>query len=181
MAEQRSGRRRLDRVLAAGFLEGLGTRQLDEVRGLRADAEQEEADLSYIRRLLQGRIDIVRAEAARRESGGSESLISSLPQILSEDRSPARGSGRHVTVEPSRVDEHRRTVEALVADVGISDVGERSDAELAAALEVLVAEERTISEQRHTVQQVMDACTAEITRRYREGEAEVDGLLSSEA
>ena len=31
---------------------------------------------------------------------------------------------------------------------------------------------------RRAVQKVMDACSAEITRRYRDGEADVDALLS---
>ncbi|GAA3228945.1 hypothetical protein GCM10020256_41570 [Streptomyces thermocoprophilus] len=33
---------------------------------MRRDAQRDEADLSYVRRLLQGRIDILRAELARR-------------------------------------------------------------------------------------------------------------------
>lgn len=44
----------------------LGALSLPELRTLRRDAQQDEADLSYVRRLLQGRIDILRAELARR-------------------------------------------------------------------------------------------------------------------
>lgn len=40
--------------------------RLSELRALRRDAQRDEADLSYVRRLLQGRIDILRAELARR-------------------------------------------------------------------------------------------------------------------
>src|SRR5207244_1775351 len=43
---------------------------LSELRTLRRDAQREEADLSYVRRLLQGRIDILRAELARRSPAG---------------------------------------------------------------------------------------------------------------
>ncbi len=39
---------------------------LPELRTLRREAQRDEADLSYLRRLLQGRIDILRAELARR-------------------------------------------------------------------------------------------------------------------
>ena len=49
-----------DRVLAEDYLSGLAEAPLDEVRSLRDEAEQEEVDLSYIRRLIQGRMDIVR-------------------------------------------------------------------------------------------------------------------------
>ena len=38
----------------------------------RRDAEQEETDLSYLRRLLQGRIDILRSEQARRAAEQQE-------------------------------------------------------------------------------------------------------------
>ena len=62
----RPGNRRIDRVLAADYLEGLQGLPLAEVRQLRADAEQEEVDLSYLRRMIQGRLDILRAELNRR-------------------------------------------------------------------------------------------------------------------
>src|SRR3954453_18838886 len=63
------GKRRIDKVLASNYLEGLERLPLDEVRSLRDDAGQEETDLSYLRRLLQGRIDIATPELARRSAG----------------------------------------------------------------------------------------------------------------
>jgi hypothetical protein len=176
------GHRRIDRVLAENYLDGLGQLSIQEVRQLRDDAEQEEADLSYLRRLLQGRVDIIQAELARRRGdldGGS--LIDQLPQILSEDRAPARGSGRHVVIEPSRVDEHRRLVERLVGDSDLSALSGRTSDQLEATLVRFGDHERAISKQRHAVQAVMDACAAEITRRYRVGEADVSALLPTES
>ncbi|HYN74694.1 MAG TPA: aerial mycelium formation protein [Candidatus Limnocylindria bacterium] len=173
-----NGRRRIDRVLAEDFLDGLGERSLDEVRALRHDAEQEEADLSYVRRLLQGRMDLVRAEQTRRGEEGSAPLIDLLAQVLADGPRSDHGSGRFLTVEPSRVDDHRRKVEQIVSDVGISDVAARSDAELQTSLDALAEHERMVSELRRRVQTVMDALTAEITRRYRDGEADVAALLS---
>jgi hypothetical protein len=174
------GTRRIDRVLAEDFLSGLQEAPLADVRALRADAEQEEADLSYVRRLVQGRIDIVKAELARRTGGGSGSVIDNLADVLSEDRGSAHGMGRHVTVEPSRVDAHQRYVESLVADVDLTDTTARTDAELNEVLEVLTTEERTVSAKRRKVQEVMDALSAEVTRRYRDGEADVSALLPDE-
>ncbi len=86
--------------------------------------------------------------------------------------------GRHITVEPSRVDEHRRSVEQLVSDVGVSDVVNRTDEELAESLSRLTNYEAAVSRNRRRVQEVMDACTAEIARRYQSGEATVDDLLA---
>ena len=172
------GRRAIDRVLAEDYLSDLHTRPLEEVRRLRAEADQEEADLSYLRRILQGRLDIVRAEVARRSAGGTDGLVAAIASILSEEtRSPARGMGRHQATEPSRVSPSRRRVEALAHDVELSDVTSRSDAELEAAQERIRLEESRVSARRRAVQQVVDACSAEITRRYREGEAAVDDLL----
>jgi hypothetical protein len=175
------GNRRIDRVLAEGYLEGLGDLPLAEVRSLRADAEQEEVDLSYLRRMIQGRMDILRAELNRRDGVSEGTLVEGLAAILADEpRAPARGLGRHSTVEPSRADSHRRYVEALVADVGLSDVSERSTEELSHAMHTLADEERTLSGKRRKVQEVMDACGAEITRRYRDGEASVGALLEEQ-
>jgi hypothetical protein len=174
------GRRRIDRVLAEGFLDDLRGRELAEVRAMRREAEQEEVDLSYVRRLVQGRSDIIRAEQARRAGGDSDaSVMEHLAEILSEHEAghSPHGLGRFLTVEPSRVDEHRRAVEQIVADVGISDVEARTDDELAGALTRLQAFEVDLSAQRRRVQEVMDRCTAEIGRRYQVGEARVDDLL----
>ena len=173
------GRRRIDRVLDPEFLDGIADVGLSEVRSRRHEAEQEEADLSYVRRLLQGRIDIVRAELGRRSGDERGSLVDQLASILSEGvAGDARGSGHHNVVEPSRVADHRRSVEQLVSDVGVSDVVNRSDDELADSLTRLTDYEAAVSRNRRRVQEVMDACTAEIARRYQSGEATVDDLLA---
>ncbi len=172
------GKRRLDRVLAEGYLDGLGTASLADVREMRTEAEQEEVDLSYVRRMLQGRVDVLRAELSRRK-GATGDLVADLAKILAEEqRSPARGSGRHTVLEPSRVDSHRRHVESMLADVDLSDVSARSEEDLDTAIVELGDQEQMLSAQRREVQVVMDACSAEITRRYRDGEADVDALLA---
>ena len=177
------GNRRIDRVLSADFLTGLDSMSMDDVRGLRREAEQEETDLSYLRRLLQGRLDILRAELSRRAGDSSETLVESLAHILTDEgvSSSPRGMGRHSSVEPSRADSHRRHVEALVADVDLSNPSGHDEASLRRAVESLEREEHEVSEKRRAVQGVMDACTAEITRRYREGDADVSDLLPTEA
>jgi hypothetical protein len=176
--------RRIDRVLAEDFLDGLGSMQLEQVREMRRDAEQEEVDLSYLRRVLQGRLDILRAELARRSGEGDESIVDKLAQILTDDapsQSAPHGLGRHSTLEPSRADSHRRHVEQLIADVDLSNPAAHDDASLQRVLQTLEREEQEVSTKRRQVQTVMDACTAEIARRYREGEADVSDLLPTDA
>jgi len=48
-------------------------------------------------------------------------------------------------------------------------------------VEVLEREEHQVSESRRQVQKVMDVLTAEVTRRYREGDADPSDLLPTEA
>lgn len=170
------GRRRVDMVLAPEFVADLDTIDLSELRARRHEAEQEEADLSFLRRMLHGRIAIVEAEVARR-AGKPGSVVDDLVEILSDENRSTRGSGRHLSVEPSRVDEHRRDVEQIVSDATISDVEARTDDELADAIARLKAHEAEVSEVRRDVQAVMDALTTQIGARYRDGSASVDDLL----
>lgn len=171
------GRRRIDRVLGPDFLEGLAEMELDEVRRRRTEADQEEIDLSYARRLLQGRIDILRAEQARRQgtgplSGGPRTdgeIAEALSWILADDRRADRGFGRHMSGQPSRVGEHRREAERAVADLGGSDLGAMDDAQLAAAIDELGDIEARVSRSRRQVQGVVDTLTEEVARRYQVG------------
>ena len=175
------GRRRIDRVLSPDYTAGIEQRELAEVRGLRDEAAQEETDLSYLRRVLHARIDIVRAEQRRRTENGSASVVEQLVNILSDNVvGPATGSGRYQTVEPSRAEAHRRHAEALVSDVDLSDVMSLSSAKLDQALRAYTAEEDSVSQRRREVQEVVDRLNAEIARRYREGAASVDDLLAEE-
>ena len=170
------GRRRIDRVLAPGYLDGIGALDLEEVRIRRAEADQEEVDLSYARRLMQGRIDILKAEQQRRAGGeppppalgtrSDEAIAEALKRILGNERRSDHGLGRHLTSNPSRVGEHRREAERAVADVGGSDLASLDDDQLDAAITGLSQIEARVSRSRRDVQQVVDALTAEVARRY---------------
>ncbi len=175
------GQRRIDRVLAEDFLGDLTALSLPEVRALRDEADQEETDLSYLRRLLHARIDLVRAEQRRRREGGTAPVVAELARILAVNAvGPAAGSGRHQMLEPSRAEAHRRRVEALVADVDLSDVGSLSPERLEGALAAYHTEETSVSQRRREVQQVVDTFNAEIGSRYASGTASVDELLAEQ-
>lgn len=151
--------------------------RLAELRILRRSAQQEEADLSYVRRLLQGRIDILRAELARRTAPGSP-LIDLLPEILADGPSRHRSSARHVTLGTPHSEEHRQLAEDMLAEVELSDLSARTDGELQDAMGRLVHYEKQVSRRRQLLQRTADGSSAEIARRYREGEAQVDDLLA---
>ena len=176
--------RRIDRVLAEDHAATVRSLPMQELRDVREDAEHEEADLSYLRRLLQGRIDLVNAEIDRRRrvaAGETDvpSLLSDLPRILADGpRPPARGLGRHAVVAPEEPSEHRRRVEQLAGDLDLTNIGSCSDDALQTTLTTLEEAEAEVSTRRKQVHAVLDAFAAEITRRYRDGEADVAALLS---
>ena len=61
----------IDEILAPGYLADLKSLPFDVVRAKRRQCQDVETALSYERRLIQGRLDIVGAEL-RRRSGGDE-------------------------------------------------------------------------------------------------------------
>jgi hypothetical protein len=171
----------VDALLAPAFLEDAVRRPMAEVRLLRREAEQQEVNLSYTRRVLQGRLDIVKRELQRRAEHDGRSLVDLLPEILSEKgRGPAHGLGRHQTVQPSAPEEYESWVNSLTPGVDLSGIGELTDAKLEKAAKALAQAEAGLSERRRGVQQVMDALAAELGRRYRDGEADVAALLADE-
>ncbi len=175
------GRRRIDRVLDPAYISGLADQELGEVRQRRDDAAQEETDLSFVRRLLHARIDIVRAEQRRRHEDGGAPVVAELARILAVNAvAPATGSGRHQRLQPSQAEAHRRQVEALVANVDLSDVASLSDEQLNDAEQAYCTEEATVSRRRRDVQRVVDALNAEIGSRYASGTASVDELLAEQ-
>jgi hypothetical protein len=187
---QDGGRRPIDRILAPGFADDVAALDFAELRSRRNLAEQEEVDLSYARRLLQGRLDLLRAEEVQRATArdgvdaGARTdaeIARDLAAVLADQGPRAdHGLGRHLTTDPSRVGEHRRAAEQAVDDVAASDPASLDEAGLAAAIAHLSELEHAISENRHRVQAVMDVLTAEVARRYRDGEARVEDVLSGQ-
>ncbi|MGW2722154.1 RsiG family protein [Streptomyces sp. NPDC001492] len=156
----------------------LAVLSLPELRALRRDAQREEADLSYVRRLLQGRIDILRAELTRRSPAGAGSVVERLPEILTDAPARHRSSARHVTLGTPYNEEYGRLAADMLAEVELSDLAARTDLELNTAMGRLVRYEQQVSLRRQRLQRTTDDCSGEITRRYREGEAQVDDLLT---
>jgi hypothetical protein len=186
---QDGGRRPIDRVLSPGYADDLVRLSGEELHELRHEAEQEEVDLSYARRLLQGRLDLLRAEQVHRRDhpeghvpAGQRSdaeFVRELVAAMTTVESPRRdhGLGRHLDVEPSRVGEHRRAAEMAVADPRVSDTENLTDAQLADAIDRVSGLEQQVSLNRQRVQQVSDALTEEVSRRFRDGELTVSDSL----
>jgi hypothetical protein len=172
----------LDRICRDDYLGELTGRPIDEVRRMRSECQAVETGLSYLRRLVQGRLDIVAGELQRRRDGGDpadvSTLIGQLPDILAE-RTRAPGSGRlpqHLA--PGDVGGAlQRELDEIVSTGHLDALPEAGDDQLAEMRDRLERLERTVSARRRTVFQRIDALQAELTRRYRTGEASVETLL----
>lgn len=161
-------------------LEDLARHPIDEVRAARASCQRVETGLSYLRRIVQGQLDIATAELERRQAGGDPAdvsrLIEQLPTILG-DHLRAPGLGRLPSgLDQGEVDaELAARVDILVA--AIDDLAATPDDALSAARTQLADLEHEISERRRGLFERIDAFQAELTRRYRAGEASVESLL----
>lgn len=170
-----TGNRRIDRIRRPGFVEGLADLSLEELRHRRDDCLAEREYLSFLRRLVQGRAEILRAEIAHRGDGGERgSLVERLAQILSSgNRGRSRGEAVKVGIPDEEVLLARRRVERLVSDAGISDPNALDDEQLASAVDLLVTEEREVSKTRAEVITVLDRLQDELKRRYKEDPTQV--------
>jgi len=172
----------LDGLLDTGYVEGLQALPIEEIRVRRARATDVEVGLSYVRRLVQGRLDIVLAESRRREVGEEpgdlSSLVRSLPEILA-DHVSAPGSGRLLTrMEPADVDQDvLGQLDAIVDADRLVNLPSLDDGALRDVIDALISLERDVSAKRRALHEVIDRLQEELVRRYKTGEATVDGLL----
>lgn len=175
---QPRGKRALDRILEEEFVADLANIDLGELRERRADADREEAWLSYTRRMLHGRIDIMRTQIEMREQGvaaADELDIEALVQSLAGQM----GTGsRHVGKDViESAGGGRRAVERLIARSGLDEFADMPLAELQERFSDLQEMEREVSDVRTRVHQVQALLSAELTRRYRSGDATPDSAL----
>lgn len=172
------GRRRIDRILEPDYARDIGQLALAELRARREECSEEEALLSYERRLLHGRLDILGAELDRR-AGKEGSIVDRLAEILADDPRPSRGAFPQDRPLPS-FENPRRRVEKVVSDDTLANLPELGDDRIREIVESLRAIEHEVSEQRRAVQSVLDTLTQEVARRYKTGEADPTDVLSGE-
>ena len=164
--------RRIDRIRDPAFLQALHELPLDQLRERRDDCLAEREYLSLLRRLLQGRAEILRAELDGRAAGEDRSdLIDRLTTILSDDDHhpvTSRGEAVRVVVPDEEMLLARRRVERLASDVGISDPTGLDDGALGDAIERLAIEEHNVSDARLQVIGILDTLQDELKRRYKD-------------
>ena len=134
---------------------------LDQLRGYRRALGEEEGRVSYWRRILQARLDLLRASL----DGGSARDVDTraLRPVLTDDR---LGAGRRALVEVVPVDDIPPLPE--VQELWDREVAP-DDAEGLRAFEVeLAAAERQLSDYRAALHGRIAEATGELIARYRE-------------
>lgn len=154
-----------------------GALSLAELRATRTRLQHEDDVVSYVRRIAQARLDLVRAAVG--SSATDRDISGELRSVLSRQLTGgAPRPPRPVDEESELADtELARELEQLCTDLGLARLGEL-DATSRRTLVVGLEEfEARISADRRERFEVLDALSAELVRRYRDGEASVDSLL----
>ena len=178
-----SHRADLDRILDSRYLDDIGARSLTDIRSMRTECQEAEVALSYLRRLIQGRLDIVHTYL---EHPGSDALrdlstlVNDLPNILSSGPGRPTGPGHLPQLLSPDTEEADLTAE-LDTVLGADQVGTLADLDIdqlnsiAGQLEAL---EARVSAERRALHERIDTLQAELGDRHKTGRAAVDGLLS---
>jgi hypothetical protein len=171
------------RLLARDLLPDLTAIPLDDLRQLRVECSSAEGDVSFVRRVVQGRLDIVGHEH-RRRAGANDSapdvslLLFELPDILSEG--PGSSGGRQVAIhEPGLIAHDLVTELNQTADTScLTSLDGMDEVQLVGLFDELRSVELELSTTRRRLHERIDAIQGEIARRYRDGEASIDSLLN---
>jgi hypothetical protein len=148
---------------------------LDELRGLRQQLQLEDDAVSYARRVAQARLDLVKAEAQHRTAQSDVVVDDALRTVLSS----------HLTGGPARpprptedLSDHPLALEldALCASRGLGRLKTLDDVQLGDLTAAIAAFEERVSLDRRARFDQLDALSAELVRRYRDGEADIGSL-----
>jgi hypothetical protein len=157
---------------------------LDDLRARRDAAVATETGLSYLRRLVQGPLDMVRGELEHR-AGGERSdvagLVEDLPGVLAETGRAGVGGRISLNLEPSEVDPELESELQRITRGGArtADVPAADDDDLVAFAAELDTLEREVSARRRRLHRAIDVLNGELARRYRTGEATVESALAA--
>lgn len=174
-------RRRIDLALDPEFIADLESVDVAELRERRQLLDVLDTELSYYRRILHGRMDLLDFELRRRSGLESRSLIEALPEILADPPSGKTTNplDKELPVDPPELaGAGRRAIDQVLGDDFLARLPMLDDAELASIRDSLSETEKTVSDQRRAVHDAHDLITGELTRRYRDGIADADELLS---
>jgi hypothetical protein len=150
-----------------------------ELKGLIGDLATNEQDISYNRRILHGKIDLLRAELVNRlrarHDAGKESItdadVAKLTELITANDGESSVGGQLA----GGSDSGKKSTQTD----SFPDLGALTDPELKELIRTLTDEEREISYQRRILHGKIDILRAELVNRMRtqreEGEATITG------
>jgi hypothetical protein len=158
----------VQRVLAPTFLVDHDEVDIERLYERRDELHRVEGQVSYVRRLAQGRIEILCAELERRDRGGDPSdladLICALPDVLGGGASvPSTRGGEALQPDDSFVAQ----VDAVVGPGTILNLPDQSVAEIDGQVLALEGFERMVSDTRRRLHERIDVVQCEIARRFK--------------
>lgn len=172
-------RRRIDIVLEPEYLADLSEASLEDLRKRRSTTEDVETQISYYRRLIHGRMDLLNFEVRRRGGEEERTLLEALPEILASGMilGPEPNLKHIETMPPLPTSTGRRLIDKIMDDGVLTQLPELTDEDLAEALDRLEEVETELSTQRKQLHGVIDSLQGEIIARYRtqQDEAQVTG------
>jgi hypothetical protein len=170
-----------DRIADPEFLRALPDRSMDELRSMRSACGEIEAQLSYARRLVQGRLDIVEAERVRRSKGLPASnlaeLVAALPAMMASKLQTSGAAFRSRDIGTSEDPALEIRLDQILDGGALVSLPTSTDEQLAVIAARLSAFERQVSMQRRQALVAFDTLSSEVIRRFRDGEVSVDSIL----
>jgi hypothetical protein len=161
-------RRRIDQIKDPDFSSDLSALTLDELRARRDLADDVETELSYYRRFLHGRLDLLAFELRRRRGEEDRTLLDALPEILTGHDRTRNGRARHLSTDlPDIPVKGRRHLDRILGNDLMIRLPELNEGDLVEASEELAEVEAEISVARQEVQAVLDLLQAEVINRYK--------------
>jgi hypothetical protein len=150
---------------------------LDELRALRLQLQHEDDVVSYARRVAQARLDLVKSQHLRRDAGPDADLSEQIGGVLSQQLTggPARPPRPTEDLSDNALADE---LDAVCAEYHFGRLDDLDDAELLALSDAISSFETRVSTDRRERFDRLDALSAELVRRYRDGEASVDSLLA---
>ncbi len=157
---------------------------LDDLRQLRTDCSGAEADVSFVRRVAQGRLDIVGHETRRRTGvvdaePDVSGLLFDLPDILAAGNGGGSAKRSVAIGAPGRLAQDLLTaLDEIASPAQLASLDGLDSATLSGLMDTLGTFEVELSSARRRLHERIDAIQNEIARRYRDGEASIESLLN---
>jgi HAMP domain-containing protein len=168
----------LDQLITIREPQDLRSCALGELRTVRDHYQEVENGLSYARRIVQGRLDILSVELERRGEAGGADLMERLPEALAQH---TRGPGLPRPVRdldpPAWADDVVGELDRIFSPSQLGELAELDEAQVIAAAAEVGELERAISAMRSELHRRIDRVQDELVGRYRDG-ATVDDLLT---